>query len=378
MNKSVLLLLAAFSLVACQNNSFTVTCDIPTEEEIADSTIAYLCTYESGTRDRVYTDSAYVIGNKVTITGEIEGSRISRFEIGYKSKLYTNIILEAGEIKIDIEKREATGTKLNNEMKQIAAWADSLENATADEYDAIAKDSTLSADDKQEKFNILAANYNETTLSGARTVVCKNFDNALGQYVFWQYIAYNEGMTPEKYKKELDNTKALNSKNPDYIANYSPIQKITALYKSLEQTQPGADFVDFTISNGNLNGSEVKLSDYVGKGKLILVDMWASWCPPCRAAMPYIRNVYDKYAGEKFDVVSIAVWDKRQNSLDAMPRLGMTWNQIVEAESLPTELYGVIGIPHLMLIGPDGKIIARGLSDTVLDKWVSSELEKME
>ena len=372
MKVSQIYLFPLLALTACGGvDNFNVTCEIPTKYEVEDSTWAYICTYEAGTRDRVYTDSALVINNKVTIEGSIVGSEVRRFEVGYKSRLYANFILENGNINIDIENRNAHGTPLNDAMALYISHADSIEKLAGDRYEAVVKDSTLSADDKNESLATIISDYNSESLTIAHQAVGANKDNALGRFVFWQYIAYNEGMTPDAYKQELASA-------GEYIATFGPVKALTKRYEALAATQPGTDFVDFTIPHGNLDGTEAKLSDYVGKGKLILVDMWASWCPPCRAAMPYIREVYEKYAGEKFDVISVAVWDERQKSIDAIPQLGMTWNQIVEAESIPTELYGVNGIPHLMLIGADGKIIARGLSDNVLDLWVSSELKKME
>jgi len=371
MKKQIHLALAVMALASCQNNNFRVTCEAPEELSVKDSTWCYICSYESGTRDKAYTDSAMMIGGKVTIEGKTEGTSLRRFEVGYKTRNYANFILEAGDITIDITNKLGKGTLLNDQMAEFMTWTDQTDNKAMDEYDRIMRDTTLSNDDRQEKTDLLWSEYSRETIAHAHDIVASNKDNGLGQYVFWQGIAYNEFITPGIYKKELDDA-------GEFIANYKPIIAISRRFEALERTQAGADFVDFTIEHGNIDSSEVKLSDYVGKGKLVLVDMWASWCAPCRRAMPYIRRVYDKYAGDKFDVVSVAVWDERQSSIEAIPQLGMTWTQIVEAESIPTELYGVNGIPHLMLIGADGKIVARGLSDTALELWVSSELKKME
>ena len=117
----------------------------------------------------------------------------------------------------------------------------------------------------------------------------------------------------------------------------------------------------------------VRFSDYVGKGKYVLVDFWSPWCGPCCAAMPYIKAVYEKYKGEKFDVLSIAVWEREpfEVTYNRMVELEMDWTTINNAKNIPTEIYGIDGIPHLMLIGPDGIILERGLSDTELDEVVS-------
>ena len=136
----------------------------------------------------------------------------------------------------------------------------------------------------------------------------------------------------------------------------------------------GDMFTDFEIAQPD--GSVVKLSDYVGKGKYILVDFWASWCGPCKREIPNIKAAYDKYAGEKFDVLSVAVWDKPEDTAVAAAEHGVTWNQIVNAQKIPTKIYGIEGIPHLILFGPDGVIITRGdeLRGDGLEKTLSKLL----
>ena len=136
-------------------------------------------------------------------------------------------------------------------------------------------------------------------------------------------------------------------------------------------TAPGNMFKDFTVNTvvGQTRSippkpkyAEVKLSDYVGKGKYILLDFWAPWCGPCRREMPNIKTVYEKYADKGFDVVSIAVWERQpvEVTINTAADLGMTWNQINNAGSEPAALYGVEAIPHLILFGPDGTILKRG------------------
>jgi thiol-disulfide isomerase/thioredoxin len=137
------------------------------------------------------------------------------------------------------------------------------------------------------------------------------------------------------------------------------------------ETAPGKMFKDFTVNSvvGMTRSippqpvyNEVKLSDYVGKGKYVLLDFWAPWCGPCRREIPNIKKVYEQYGGEDFEVVSIAVWERAsvQVTIDTAYELGMTWPQINNGQREPAEIYGVEGIPHLVLFGPDGKILERG------------------
>ena len=128
-----------------------------------------------------------------------------------------------------------------------------------------------------------------------------------------------------------------------------------------QRTAPGQPFTDYLVPGGNPDGTDVRLSDYVGRGQFILLDHWASWCGPCKAEMPYIRKTWEAFHGERFQVVSIAVSDKREATEEALRQLDRPWNQILDAQRIPLELYGVKAIPHLILFGPDGTILRRGL-----------------
>ena len=144
------------------------------------------------------------------------------------------------------------------------------------------------------------------------------------------------------------------------------------------ETAKGKMFKDFTVVQDleNPEASTVKFSDYVGKGKYVLVDFWASWCGPCKAEMPNLKEVYEKYHGDKFDMLSVAVWDNPEATVQAAKELGIEWNQIINAQKVPTELYGIEGIPHIILFGPDGTIIERNLRGAEIGKAVGEALSK--
>ena len=134
------------------------------------------------------------------------------------------------------------------------------------------------------------------------------------------------------------------------------------------------DFIDFSAVQPD--GTTLSLSDFVGHGKYILVDFWASWCGPCRREIPNIKKVYQQFHGDRFDVLSVAVSDRVDDSLRAIEEEGLEWNQIVGAGLVPAERYGFEFIPYLILFAPDGTIVASDIHGPEIGEAVAKALGK--
>ena len=94
------------------------------------------------------------------------------------------------------------------------------------------------------------------------------------------------------------------------------------------------------------------------KGKILLVDFWASWCGPCRAAVPKVKELYNKYKTEGFDVLSISIDDSKSAWLKALNEEKMPWKQLLSPDkNITMEKFLFSGIPTLYLIDQSGKII---------------------
>lgn len=138
---------------------------------------------------------------------------------------------------------------------------------------------------------------------------------------------------------------------------------ISMLYMELEkraQTSEGHMFIDVIIpAHGDF--PEAKLSDYIGKGKYILADFWASWCGSCHVILPRLKRIYEKHKGDKFDILGIDVWDNPKDGQKSMKEHGIPWPCILGTDVLVTDEYGINGIPTLILFGPDGTILHRDM-----------------
>ena len=252
---------------------------------------------------------------------------------------------------------------IEKQLEDFRAKIETFEQTFNEGAAAIKEDAALTAEQQSEKISALSDKLIGELKEFCLKTLDKNRDNALGLEAFKNVQFLLDADELEKAVESLG----------DSIKEDPAVRQVSDGLQAKKATKAGQPFVDFTIVQDpeNPETSTVKFSDYVGKGKYMLVDFWASWCGPCKAEIPNIKAVYEKYAGEDFDVLSVAVWDKPKDTAKAAAELGITWNQIINAQQVPTDLYGIDGIPHIMLVGPDGIILNRDLRGALIEANVS-------
>lgn len=141
--------------------------------------------------------------------------------------------------------------------------------------------------------------------------------------------------------------------------------KATALGKAVAERIQAAHAVGvgdaaplFTLKD--VSGKSISLAGL--KGKVVLIDFWASWCEPCRAESPNLKTQYKLYKDKGFEIISVSVDTDRKRWLKAIADDGLTWLQVSElkgiSDSEVARKYGIGAVPSFFLIGRDGKIIA--------------------
>lgn len=236
---------------------------------------------------------------------------------------------------------------------------------------------------------LIASDRNDTTLSKMlydKYVACvANKDSALkhsnmyeGAVVFARLIKEQRaGVVFDSLNTQIRNGRfkaMFDTLDSHYIRagiEYEKRQAIIA--KAKETTVEGTMFVDFSAE---YKGRKQSLSDFVGKGQYVLVDFWASWCMPCRMEIPRIIDIYNEYKDSGLIVLGVASWDKPKDTIKAIKELGIPYPQIINAQYEGTNVYGLNGVPHLILFGPDGTILRRGMRGEEINNVVQQYIRK--
>ena len=106
------------------------------------------------------------------------------------------------------------------------------------------------------------------------------------------------------------------------------------------------------------------------RGKVVLIDFWASWCGPCRRDNPEVVRMYNRFNGKGFEIFGVSLDRDRNAWINAIAKDGLIWNQVSDLKYWQSDAaltYGVKSIPHTVLINRDGNIIARGLRGKALE-----------
>ncbi len=115
--------------------------------------------------------------------------------------------------------------------------------------------------------------------------------------------------------------------------------------------------------DGNAVPSSGSFYDYVGNGKYAMVVFWASWCGPCKAEAPLIDSIFRTYKDDGLNVVGVSYHDKLSDLQYVTEKLGLHYDQIIDADSEIIKKYGVKGVPHIILFDQNGEILVDGIPD---------------
>ncbi|HTY88113.1 MAG TPA: TlpA disulfide reductase family protein [Candidatus Acidoferrum sp.] len=252
--------------------------------------------------------------------------------------------------------------------------------------------STAMAGDAETELKALVAKVNADIKAGKRTEAelnddLKQFDALLAEHKGEKTdavarILYMKAML---YAEVLNNPKKADQLMQQLKSDF----KGTALVTQVEQREQmqqqaekaraslgvGATFPDF--ADKDVSGQPLSLASY--RGKVVLIDFWATWCGPCRGEIPNVVATYQKYHSQGFEIIGISLDEDRDKLLSYTKQMNMTWPQFFDGQGWSNKLavkYGVESIPATFLLNGDGKIIGTDLRGEELTQAVAKALAK--
>lgn len=324
----------------------------------------YLYNYAPKASDRTAPiDSALVQNGNFTFKGTVASPTLSQLIVPADNETVGNatFILENAKLTASMGVASTVrGTVANDEYNAVSS-------DIAQVYEQMEKlEPSLKSEDKnaveeaQKQYDQLDAEANEK----AKAFIESGTSRQLAAVLFYDM----------RYSLSEEERNAIVDKADSTFKAVPGIDKMIEHLNVLKNSAVGKKFIDFEMADPD--GKMHKLSEFVGNGKVVLIDFWASWCPPCRRDMPNLVEAYKKYKSKGFEIVGISLDSKADAWAKGVKDLNITWTQLSDLQgwkNAGAQLYGVNSIPSTVLVDKDGTIIAKGLHGT----GIATKLEEI-
>lgn len=348
----------ATKTVVAQNPGYVVS---GTVEGVPDGTKVYIAEMQ-GYFSFVPSDSTLVKNGRYEMKGQ-QKQPVLRFVMAVVDKsdpLMAQFILENTHITINLTKDPKTTVVIGGRDNEL--WAEF--NKKEEDYNSkveptwkIANDSTktqVERDSAQKKLD----EFNKLQNAKHTQFLVDNIPSGVSSILLGYYYTQLDEPTLTKILALMK----------EKCPNDEVYREIVKEREITKKTGVGAQYTDIALNTPE--GKLIKVSDFVGKNKVTMIDFWASWCGPCRQEMPNVIKAYNEYKEKGFAVVGVSLDNNKKAWKEAIQKLGIPWPQMSDLkgwQSAGAALYNVRSIPATILIDQKGKIIAKDLRGEELE-----------
>jgi peroxiredoxin len=372
MNRTLLsIILVLLSLISCNNNSdsdYKITINL---ESDSDNKYLYLIS-EIGMK----MDSALIQNGECVFSNSLTEPQLCAVTPSKNPSDGMVFILDYGQTNIQGSIENFSQSKIsfenskNNDLfnhfnKQNKMVSNQQYSYYLKKIDAEKIGDTLTLKRFQDSTSVLAKHFKDFVVDFAATnknhvglVIAISENLIISRYdttvLFDIYNSY-----PDNLKSSFYGTKHLNHLN----AINSP------------SLQVGDQIIDFTLND--INGKSVSIIDY--RNKFVLIELWASWCAPCRAENPNLLKAYEEYNSKGFEIIGVSLDTDKDSWLKAIEKDNLNWTNLSDLKGWENELvqhYKINGVPRNILIDKTGKIIAIELRGADLQNKLKQIFEK--
>ena len=304
-------------------------------------------------------DSVVVADGKFSFTGTADKDALMAVK-AKKSRWESQFFNDGTPVIINLNDSTLKGSPLNERLAKLAVEMDlprrqmNLKTANMDSADIIAHGDEL----VDEMNNVISAE-----LAFAQKVF-KEERHSLIPVAFCGYYFLDQGV--EAYD-ELVKEGVVFANHPYLKYTRDEVEARLKPQESPKSAFIGQQYTDLEMADPD--GKMHKISEFVGEGKYVLVDFWASWCAPCRAEMPNVLEAYNKYHTKGFEVIGVSFDQKKEAWVKAVNKLNMPWLQLSDQKgfsSAAASVYMIDEVPDNIFIDPQGKIIDRNIRGKAL------------